>query len=135
MADYRTAYRRGWRKKSFLFLFFIFTEVPSVMVCWCWDARGAPPSPSAREQLRDGTGEAPSIIFLYCVPGTSICGLPGIPLLCGANAASVSRGPRGIWSRSTYLLGLLLSLFVGTRTTFSLRSTTACREASLVKRI
>jgi hypothetical protein len=103
--------------------------------------RNAPPSPSAREQFRDGTGEAPSIVFLYRVPGTSICGLPGIPLLCSANAAAsvleggnrgITRG--GIGGRgSTHVLGLLLSLFAGTRTTFTLRSTSACCEASLVK--
>jgi hypothetical protein len=41
-----------------------------------------PSSPSAREQFRDGTGETPGLVFLHCVPGTSICGLPGITLLC-----------------------------------------------------
>ena len=54
-------------------------------------SKRAPPSPSAREQFRDGTGEAPSLVFLYRVPGASIRGLPGIALLCGGARASVSR--------------------------------------------
>lgn len=55
----------------------------------------APPSPSAREQFRDGTGEAPSLVFLNSVPGASIRSLPGIALLCGgAGAARQSKGNR-----------------------------------------
>ena len=99
----------------------------------------APPSPSARKKVRDGTGEAPTLVFLHCVPGASIRSLPGIALLCGgARAASVKRESvmaQEKWHWVSHILGLLLGLFVGAGAIFALCFTSACCEMTLVKRV
>jgi hypothetical protein len=43
--------------------------------------RNAPASPSARKQVRDGTGETASLVLLHGIPRTDVRSLPGISLL------------------------------------------------------
>ena len=145
MADDRAAYRRCRREESGKESTTRNADVSAkdvlcVSVCSWREGKRAPPSPSAREQFRDGTGEAPSLVFLHRVPGASIGSLPGIALLCGcARAARQSKGdrlrPREVGIGVSHVLGFLLALFVGAGTGFSLSFTAARCEITLVKRV
>ena len=91
MADDRTAYRRGRREESEK----EYIAKVNVSRGMCVRVRvrvrvyareeggggRAPPSSSARKQVRDRGGEAPRLVFLHRVPGASVRSLPGIALL------------------------------------------------------
>ena len=58
---------------------------------------------------------------------------PAVQCQCSVSLEGIVGSREALGRRDTHVLGLLLSLFAGTRTTFPLRSASACCEASLVE--